>query len=476
MTQLVLKPVHNAAIAGNNASYATARSTGTSFLGDNQSVLDCGQYHAYGAYECEEMFWEYDPWAELPEGAVLDSAALRLKAYDKGGLYTGYVLEARLSPAAMPTTAAGFVPGDDLADLTLLATLDVPTSISTGVYYEMTDVDLLANVPASGKMVIVCNSDRHRTGTVATWERVRWSSKYTAANSPELVLDYHLPPQYAERSFDFSWLVWTTKAWEFAWEVGTHLRTWDAAWEVGTHLKEWDASWRVGVDHAERTWPALWLVLAEPVYVSREWGLAWRVLEESTRSWDVAWLVKETDPGARAFDLAWLVGGRFARAFDFSWLVNRRSHIVVPPGPDPTPVEVIDDVKPFHNFNGLDLNNGTTTHVLGKGGNVGADGVSWDVIRHYDGSRLIHDVQVTEATITIPLQLTFTDGSSLGAFIASLSDACLAGGSYSRQVGESAPVRTYSVLPSSPPVIEEDNRFVLQHVATFDLVLNRWAG
>ena len=66
--------------------------------------------------------------------------------------------------------------------------------------------------------------------------------------------------------------------------------------------------------------------------------------------------------------------------------VPRRTVII--PGSDP-PIEVVDDVTLHAAFNGINLNNGTTTNVLADGTDVGGNGPEYDTILHHDGSLLI---------------------------------------------------------------------------------------
>lgn len=249
-------------------------------------------------------------------------------------------------------------------------------------------------------------------------------------------------------------------------------RTWDVAWIVGTHAKTWDASWRVGVDHAERTWSAMWLVLAEPVHASRSWDLAWRVLASAESTFDVAWLVKDTDPGERAFDVAWIVGGRFERAFSFTWKVARRSHIVVPPGPDPTPVEVIDDVAPYAAVNGIAV-------YVPEDWTPGGEDPQGDLIVHHDGSLVLHDpIPRSLYDLPVPVRVKATSHADLDAQEEAIRGACFAGGTFVWQsigkAGDEGPLKTYSFAPSPKPGFRRDKIRESLHRSYGTLVLRVW--
>jgi hypothetical protein len=126
-------------------------------------------------------------------------------------------------------------------------------------------------------------------------------------------------------------------------------------------------------------------------------------------------------------------------------------------------------------FNGIDLNNGTTTHVMADANELGVDAPTYDVIRHYDGSLVLHDVRDELSTLSIKCRAHFGDAASLESWLAGLRAACAAGGSLSFAPTLGSPVRTFGIVPSPGPQVNEDNRYFIHHVATFDLQLTRWA-
>ena len=126
-------------------------------------------------------------------------------------------------------------------------------------------------------------------------------------------------------------------------------------------------------------------------------------------------------------------------------------------------------------FNGIDLNNGATTHVMADANELGVDAPAYDVIRHYDGSLVLHDVRDELSTLSIKCRAHFGDAASLESWLAGLRAACAAGGSLSFAPTLGAPVRTFGIVPSPGPAVNQDNRYFIHHVATFDLQLTRWA-
>ena len=182
-------------------------------------------------------------------------------------------------------------------------------------------------------------------------------------------------------------------------------------------------------------------------------------------------LVRDVDPATLTLTSRHVVGFAARLALTSRHKVPRRTVII--PGSDP-PIEVVDDVTLHAAFNGINLNNGTTTHVLADGTDVGGNGPEYDTIRHYDGSLLIHDVRGALSTITIPLAVKCSSAASLSAWIADINAACRAGGSFVFQESDGATERTYAIAPGPEPSIPENNRFFLHNSAVFNLVLTRW--
>jgi hypothetical protein len=125
-------------------------------------------------------------------------------------------------------------------------------------------------------------------------------------------------------------------------------------------------------------------------------------------------------------------------------------------------------------YNGINMNNGSTTFVLASASDLGSDAPVYDQIRHHDGSLVLHDVHEELVTLSIPVRVKFADAATLAAWIAALNAACLAGGTLYWQEAPSAPMRTFTIAPSPAPKVPEDNRFYLQHLAIIDLQLTRW--
>ena len=134
-----------------------------------------------------------------------------------------------------------------------------------------------------------------------------------------------------------------------------------------------------------------------------------------------------------------------------------------------------DVVTVLCSFNGINLNNGTTTHVMADGNELGVDTPTYDIIRHYDDSLVLHDVRNELSTVSIKCRAHFSDATSLESWLAGLRAACAAGGSLSFAPRTGSPVRTFTIVPSPAPQVNEDNRYFIHHVATFDLQLTRRA-
>ena len=134
-----------------------------------------------------------------------------------------------------------------------------------------------------------------------------------------------------------------------------------------------------------------------------------------------------------------------------------------------------DVVTVLCSFNGINLNNGTTTHVMSSASSLGSDVPEYDVIRHYDGSLVLHSVQFGLVPLSIMCRADFGDAASLESWLAGLRAACKAGGSLSFAPTIGAPVRDFTIVPSAAPDPPLDNRYYIHHVATFDLQLTRRA-
>lgn len=162
-----------------------------------------------------------------------------------------------------------------------------------------------------------------------------------------------------------------------------------------------------------------------------------------------AYSVKESDPMRLALGGAYTTQGRLRALVEGAYSVARRSHIV--PG-DP-PVEVIDDMTAFFQVGGVTL---TPIGPFEPGG----ESPTWDEIRHYDGSLLVHDVREGLYDMSAPIMVTAASPSALKTAEDAIRTACRAGGTaYWQSVGpggEVGPMEEYTFAPSAAPSFKRD--------------------
>ena len=215
-----------------------------------------------------------------------------------------------------------------------------------------------------------------------------------------------------------------------------------------------------------QTFYSRWHVLAVAGAVSREWDSSWRVTETVTQTWDGSWLVKATDPVTQHWHSQWKVSTFVRATFDSAWEVDRAYS------------GGLYDVATTCQLNGIDLNNLTTT-FLRAGVQLGDDGQEYDVIRHYDGSLVIHDARKTLVDMVIPLKLVATDAGTLKTLVDSIREAAVAGGSLVWQDadfdgGSAGDVETFTIAPTSANDPERDVLFYHHNKALWDLKLTRF--
>ncbi len=99
----------------------------------------------------------------------------------------------------------------------------------------------------------------------------------------------------------------------------------------------------------------------------------------------------------------------------------RRTAMATWTPPDPPILEV--DMEPFAQINGIPL------HVVGEMSPGGKPSV-YDVIRHYDGSLVLHDLRSDLYERGVPVKVEGTSSADLSAQEAAICAACAAGGSF----------------------------------------------
>lgn len=219
-----------------------------------------------------------------------------------------------------------------------------------------------------------------------------------------------------------------------------------------------------------------WSVIGplDPVDLTTDWAVRtllpvrdravdWAVLELLERDLTTDWTV--VDENLITVDQAtdWAVRARVTRDLATDWAVARKTVAV----PDP-----VGDI--LAEFNGIDLNNGTTTHVGRAGASLGAMPVEYEAVRGAFGEWQQNEVKQGWATTAITVDVRFPTTGALTAWIKELKDACRAGGTLTWQWDATDLLRTYRIGASSEPEIIEDNAYILQHRTEFVLVLVRW--
>jgi len=195
----------------------------------------------------------------------------------------------------------------------------------------------------------------------------------------------------------------------------------------------------------------------------RDRGFDWAVREllevDLTTDWTIV------DENLITVDLAtdWIVRALVTRDLATDWAVARKTVAV----PDP-----VGDI--LAEFNGIDLNNGTTTHIGRAGASLGAMPAEYDAVRGAFGEWQQNEVKQGWATTAITVDVRFTTTALLTAWIKDIKTACRAGGTLTWQWDADDVVRTYRIGASSEPEIIEDNAYILQHRTTFVLALVRW--
>ena len=178
-------------------------------------------------------------------------------------------------------------------------------------------------------------------------------------------------------------------------------------------------------------------------------------------------LVRDVDPATLSLTSQHAVGFLAALHLTSKHKVGRRSHIV--PGSDP-PVEVYDNVDAFCQFNGIDLD--LVELQLGGTRNT------YDTVRHYDGSVLIHDMRCDFYEHRMRIKLKGSSPSNLDTQEQAIQAACLAGGTFAWQSmgpgGVMGTLRTWTVAPSDAPDFERTKVSETLYRSYAPMVLRVW--
>ena len=230
----------------------------------------------------------------------------------------------------------------------------------------------------------------------------------------------------------------------------------------------WHLGWAVRAvlepELVRREWHLGWRVLTEPGLVRREWHLGWRVTTTVQQTWDLSWRVRDTDPVRQTWHLGWRVGQLVRREWHLGWKVARRSHI--DPG---TGLEVIDDVDPYFSLNGI-------TDIIVVSGDPGGEDPQGDVILHYDGSLVMHDIRVRGYyEQRWQVRIEDDDYATLLSREEAIRSACRAGGTVIFQdvdkYGVPGPAQSWSFIQSPKPsfAIDQEREALWRSSATLVL-------
>ena len=178
-------------------------------------------------------------------------------------------------------------------------------------------------------------------------------------------------------------------------------------------------------------------------------------------------VVKDVDPATLSLTSQHKVGFLAALHLTSKHKVGRRSHIV--PGSEP-PVEVYDNVDAFCQLNGIDLD--LVELQLGGARNT------YDTVRHYDGSVLIHDMRCDFYEHRMRIKLKGSSPSNLDTQEQAIQAACLAGGTFAWQSmgpgGVMGTLRTWTVAPSDAPDFERTKVSETLYRSYAPMVLRVW--
>lgn len=170
--------------------YLTARAGG-GVVGIDTNNIVVGQRLEGATYRCWESFLSFDT-SSIPDDATIDSVVLSLFG-DGDFSSTDFTLQARLRDWGATLTTTDYVPGANLAALTLLATV---TSVgwSLAAYNDFTsEAAFAANINKTGETRLVIVSSRLVAGNVPTgleFVTAHHSETSGTTNDPKLVVNY----------------------------------------------------------------------------------------------------------------------------------------------------------------------------------------------------------------------------------------------------------------------------------------------
>jgi len=175
-----------------------------------------------------------------------------------------------------------------------------------------------------------------------------------------------------------------------------------------------------------------WRVLAAPGLVRKDLSGRWRVNDLVCCDLTGIWAVVPESLVRGDLAGSWNINANVSSPLAGSWTVTRRAN----------------DMYPTCQLNGINL------RVI-RDFEPGGENVTYDEIRHYDGSLRVHDVRYGIYERRVDVMLTDSTPGGLDAQEEAIRSACKAGGSFVWQSrgpgGVLGPVKVDTVVPSDEP-------------------------
>jgi hypothetical protein len=193
MATTTLNPTsNNGILRSEGAAYSDSRAgTGSTIINDGSLNQRVGQYLYTPIYQTYEMFLAFD-LSSLAGGSTITAAVLSLYLHFNDA-DTAFTLEARAYDYGPSLTNADWVPGGDLAALTLLASLPV-FGIADTQYITLTDVAMTSYLVPGAINRMVLSSSRTRTNNAPTALEYITTYRDAEFGSPPILDLTYTPP------------------------------------------------------------------------------------------------------------------------------------------------------------------------------------------------------------------------------------------------------------------------------------------
>ena len=215
-----------------------------------------------------------------------------------------------------------------------------------------------------------------------------------------------------------------------------------------------------------------WDIQADPVAVRSTTTSSWRlpnlVRTEKLSSWDIVTAVRVRSASSSSWRIRDVV--RSAKASTWDVWNNPVDPPYTPPWEVPVP-----QYRTIAQLNGINLNDGITTFLM-PGAQLGDDSDEFDLIRHYDGSLVQHDVRGTLVDMSIPVKFACASPSDLNTLVNSVRASARAGGSFTWADGGSVqgPLQTFQLAVGSGSDAPRDFLFRKRNTAIYVVKMTRF--